>query len=117
MKSWVKKNGKWIKREIYKKRRKKKRKFKTYKEYLKSQQWDSRRREKLKRAGYKCEKCTTTKNLHVHHKTYKRIFKEKMSDLIVLCSICHGLYHKKFTEEEIQLMILEMQKKEGYVNT
>lgn len=41
-----------------------------------------------------CSLCGSNDNLHVHHKTYKRIGCEAVTDLSVLCSTCHGLWHK-----------------------
>ena len=31
----------------------------------------------------------------VHHKTYKRVGNERLSDLVSLCEICHDFYHGK----------------------
>jgi hypothetical protein len=39
--------------------------------------------------------CNKKHNLQVHHKTYIRLTKERMEDLIVLCEDCHYLFHKK----------------------
>ena len=40
-----------------------------------------------------CYVCGSTEYLQVHHKSYKRIGKEKLSDLILLCDGCHGKTH------------------------
>jgi 5-methylcytosine-specific restriction endonuclease McrA len=65
-----------------------------YKEYLKTAEWDTKRKAALKRAGYRCQVCNADgKQLNVHHRTYERRGIERSSDLIVLCADCHKLYH------------------------
>lgn len=44
----------------------------------------------MKLADYECEWCSKHMcELHIHHLTYVRIFKEKDSDVKVLCPTCH----------------------------
>ena len=64
--------------------------------YLYSKHWRETRVRKLKDVGYKCEKCQQRGRLDVHHLTYARIGREKMSDLQVLCRPCHEKEHKKY---------------------
>lgn len=64
-----------------------------YAEYLKTPEWQSTRRDALKRAGFKCQMCSNGGKLHVHHRTYFRRGAERNSDLIVLCADCHQLFH------------------------
>lgn len=67
-----------------------------YQTYLKSPSWDRKRRKVLKRDEYRCQlNYSHTGKLHVHHKTYERIGKERLSDLITLCESCHRLIHGK----------------------
>lgn len=66
-----------------------------YNNYIKSDKWHWIREEKFKKAGYKCEICGAVKNLDVHHVTYKRLGREKMSDLAVLCRKCHKTLHRE----------------------
>ena len=62
-----------------------------YREYLKSDEWQKKRSERLKIDGYKCAKCGFTRALEVHHINYERIFHEDVSrDLITLCKKCHN---------------------------
>lgn len=61
----------------------------SYQEYLKSAHWQEIRKEKLKEAGYKCEKCGAKESLDIHHLTYARLGHERMSDLQALCRPCH----------------------------
>lgn len=64
-----------------------------YSDYLKSKSWGEKRKSVLKRADYRCMVCYSDTKLDVHHRTYKRIFKEKLTDLIALCEGCHKLFH------------------------
>lgn len=62
-----------------------------YSEYLLSDAWKYKRREKLIHGGKKCEICGVKKRLQIHHLTYERIFKEEMEDLMILCRRHHEL--------------------------
>lgn len=66
-----------------------------YKNYLKTNHWKEKRKKVLKGAKFKCQLCSNTNNLHVHHNTYKNIGNEKKEDLIVLCDGCHKKFHDK----------------------
>jgi len=73
---------------------------KEYQNYLISEHWQTLRRIKLESSGYKCQVCGSVDNLHVHHNTYKNLFKESLFDLCVLCQDCHNVYHEKINPEE-----------------
>jgi 5-methylcytosine-specific restriction endonuclease McrA len=64
-----------------------------YTAYLRSPEWNARRRAALKRAGFKCSRCPSTTRLHVHHKSYERLGEELPRDLLVLCDQCHRKEH------------------------
>jgi len=64
-----------------------------YKDYLKSDEWYKIRAQKIEEADNRCQLCYKLGKLQVHHRTYKRIFNEKLSDLIVLCKNCHKIFH------------------------
>lgn len=67
-----------------------------YQLYLKTPHWQKLRRKKLKQVNWKCESCKSSieyRQLEVHHLTYIRKGKEKLSDLQVLCSNCHKKAH------------------------
>lgn len=66
-----------------------------YRQYLLTPEWQERRKAALSRAGYKCQVCNRSRQLHVHHRTYERRGVELARDLIVLCDECHALYHGK----------------------
>ncbi len=67
-----------------------------YTEYLQTEHWATMRRLVLEHAGHACQLCNASRGakLNVHHRTYERVYREKLSDLTVLCERCHGLAHK-----------------------
>lgn len=65
-----------------------------YQSYLHSEKWRELRAKKIKSCHFKCEGCGTNHGLQVHHLTYKRIFNERMNDLMVLCGDCHAKTHE-----------------------
>lgn len=76
-----------------------------YKEYLASAKWKKKRKEAIKRAGNKCEKCGKFKwecRLDVHHLTYDNFRNERPEDLEVVCYSCHKIADKK-REQEIAM--------------
>jgi len=79
-----------------------------YREYLVSKKWAS-----IKRAVYffyeeECYICRNNDRLHVHHKTYDRLFHEDLDDLVLVCNSCHSKIHdKRYTKEESYKMLLE----------
>ena len=64
-----------------------------YKEYLKSPKWKAKRAAALKRDKGMCRLCGEFAT-QVHHATYKRRGKERISDLTSLCQSCHEKFHK-----------------------
>ncbi len=77
---------------------------KKYKQYLKSKEWDKKRKSTLKRDNYTCQKCgSKSKKLEVHHSTYDRIYKEIPKDLISLCVDCHKREHNISAKDEYKL--------------
>lgn len=66
-----------------------------YDEYLRTDHWQNKRASALEDAGYRCQICYSERNLHVHHRTYKRRGHELPEDLTVLCSECHQHFHDK----------------------
>ena len=69
--------------------------FTNYKEYLKSDHWKNvKKRYKDSKLTQKCYICGSNKHINIHHKTYKRLGKEKLNDLVPLCQECHYLTHK-----------------------
>lgn len=65
-----------------------------YSEYLQTLEWKRRRQQAIEIADHRCAVCYSPKRLHVHHRTYQNVGDEKQSDLTVLCSECHDLFHR-----------------------
>ena len=77
-----------------------------YDKYLRSEHWQSFRERFFKTSavaknmrrkfgGVRCEFCLADGVLHLHHKTYKRLGKEKLSDVVLICKTCHEAVHKR----------------------
>lgn len=66
-----------------------------YYQYLQSPEWARLRELKLKQADGRCQLCNSNKALHVHHRTYERLGRERLVDLTVLCADCHAKFHDK----------------------
>lgn len=66
-----------------------------YDAYLLTDMWRAKRLRRLTTDGKRCQGCGSTAKLHVHHRTYDRFGgRERMSDLITVCEICHTLIHQ-----------------------
>ena len=74
---------------------KRQRYFVKYNEYINSFAWQRKRKEAFRYYGKRCAVCGSTEALQVHHKTYKRLGREKMKDLQILCDGCHACEHEK----------------------
>ena len=59
--------------------------------------WLKMREKAFLQYGRACQRCNSITTLHVHHKTYDRIFNERIDDLSVLCDSCHSSYHKIYS--------------------
>ena len=62
-------------------------------QYLISPEWKAKRKQALKAANYSCQLCKAETDLHVHHISYKNLFRENPEDLAALCSDCHTYVH------------------------
>jgi len=61
---------------------------------LEQKRWREAREEVLKRDGYRCVRCGSTEELHVHHILERRKGGEhKLGNLITLCRRCHQKEH------------------------
>ena len=77
----------------------------SYRDYLGTQHWkdlkerfysESVRVKKMKQKYGRvvCEFCSSKdKPLHLHHRTYKRLGREHLSDLYLICEPCHTKIH------------------------
>mgnify|MGYP001764851904 CR=1 FL=1 len=60
-----------------------------YREYLKSEHWHGVRKRSLARVGHCCQRCGDGGRLEVHHKHYRSLGRELVTDIEVLCHHCH----------------------------
>lgn len=68
--------------------------WRSYDDYLRSWVWRSKRRRALRRFDGACAVCNASSGLELHHRGYAGLWgHEDDSDLTLLCSGCHGLYH------------------------
>lgn len=65
-----------------------------YGEYLRTDHWKQKRKQALDRAGHRCQFCNAVGTLQVHHRVYN-LWHEELSDLTVLCGLCHESFHKE----------------------
>lgn len=79
-------------REIHE-REEKERRGKEYQAYLGTNEWRKKRELVLNRAKGVCEGCGQRPATQVHHRTYERIFKEMLFDLVAICRECHAAIH------------------------
>ncbi len=67
-----------------------------YENYINSKKWYTFRKGYIERNGKNCQLCEIKLGKHLHHMTYKRLGKEKDTDLLFLCEDCHhNIHHGK----------------------
>jgi len=75
----------------------------SYLDLLNALQWEKKRKKILKRDGYKCTVCGSSKNLRVHHtfyyKNHIKPWEYPDKSLLTLCNDCHYEYHIKVEVE------------------
>jgi len=65
-------------------------KFEQYKKYIRSDEWQQKRKERLALDNHCCRNCGGKVELEVHHKSYGSFLVESVSDdLVTLCKACH----------------------------
>lgn len=62
--------------------------------YLKSHEWRFLRMKVLLRDKFKCQHCSSTTNLSIHHIHYETLGREEIDTLVTLCQPCHDRLHK-----------------------
>lgn len=68
----------------------------SYKRYIMSRAWKSKRALAIAYYENTCHRCGGSfdeSQIHVHHRHYKSVGREKMTDLEVLCRHCHCDHH------------------------
>lgn len=66
-----------------------------YRRYILSPEWAAKVQEAHKHYGHQCTICGTKDGLHVHHRHYETLYRERMKDLDLLCGGCHQNEHEK----------------------
>jgi len=71
--------------------------------YMNSPEWQSKRQLVLARDNHQCVVCGSTHNLNIHHIDYSNLGDEHLSELTVLCQLCHSSLHEElgYTREGI----------------
>lgn len=86
------------------KKEKQKSNFGGYKKYIDSPEWSERRRVYYLNHEKRCRSCgAKDKEIHLHHRTYKRLGREDDSDLMPLCNSCHSILH--FFQRSLRLTV------------
>ena len=88
--------------------------------YLQSKHWKQMRETVYEYYNHECQRCGDTIPLEVaniHHRTYKRLGNEKVTDLILYCEKCHACIHKSKRKghaqnKTIQEMLCRLSKSE-----
>lgn len=75
--------------------------YKSYRAYCLSPWWRLRRERYFKRNPRRCWVCGTRKDIHLHHRSYVRLGKEKDSDLLPLCRTHHRGLHSFMKRKRI----------------
>ena len=69
---------------------------------LPSAEYQDLRDQVLKRDGWRCQLCGTSKELHIHHpKSRGRLGDDAMHNLITLCAKCHDAVHGRTGKSQI----------------
>lgn len=66
-----------------------------YNDYMQSNRWRDVRNTALLSYSHKCAVCGNKKDVHVHHRNYDSFGNENISDLVVVCRMCHFYIHPK----------------------
>jgi 5-methylcytosine-specific restriction endonuclease McrA len=73
-----------------------------YAEYLRSEWWLFKRKQKLGSVQHKCERCGREAT-QVHHKHYRTLGREKHRDLEAICRSCHSAEHEALIQADQHL--------------
>jgi hypothetical protein len=67
----------------------------TYKAYLQSDHWIALKKRFYKKYPRQCAICESKGQVDLHHRTYKRLGKERITDLVALCREHHSAFHEE----------------------
>ena len=67
-----------------------------YHEYLQSPEWQKKRLQRLRIDDFRCVRCGSAMNLHIHHINYGKDYRnaDVLNDLVTLCERCHRAIHE-----------------------
>jgi hypothetical protein len=69
--------------------------FGDYNKYISSKEWAARKASYYETHHKECRSCgTDEEEIHLHHRSYARIYQEEDGDLIPMCVDCHAMLHK-----------------------
>lgn len=77
--------------KVFKKVKKSKPKYSVY---ILSKEWRNRCKSFYAKYGKVCAACGETRNIHLHHMTYRHLGNELDEELAPLCRQCHHEYHE-----------------------
>lgn len=74
---------------------------KQYEEYLKSEEWEQKKEQRMKLDNHSCVMCGRNREdcrtLQVHHISYQRLGHENIfTDLCTVCGSCHKKLHNYY---------------------
>lgn len=77
---------------------------KEYDDYMKSDKWHSKCKQRLEIADHKCEMCgrleNNSKGLQIHHISYRNLGNEDVgNELICVCGRCHLMLHRYYNRK------------------
>ena len=80
---------------------------KDYDAYIHSEAWRSVRRRFFESKLFKdkCWACKGPGPFDLHHRTYARLGKERLTDLFPLCHTCHVLVHRLRRQHSLSLFV------------
>lgn len=80
-----------------------------YERYMRSDDWQAKRQERLEMDGYTCQVCGRTDSpLQVHHRSYAKLGDEPLDDLITVCETCHSVISQ--IEREVEEKAREIER-------
>lgn len=83
--------------------------FGDYRKYINSPEWAFRKEEYYKFHKKVCRSCRSEdREIHLHHRTYARIYREDDGDLMPLCKDCHASLH--YLQKKIGVTVEEASK-------
>jgi hypothetical protein len=68
--------------------------YRSYSQYLKSEHWEGVKARYRRSKRPKVCACCGDPNYQLHHNTYERLGKERLTDFTPLCDVCHTGFHR-----------------------